>query len=111
MTVTFPDDDVKFEGFHGDTFQKVFTIKDSSGTIINLTGATFRFLLGALNESSSGVTVTNGNTTGQVTVTVTYTAMEALTVGDYDIALEMTDSNSIRTTLFTGTYTVLEDVR
>jgi hypothetical protein len=37
--------------------------------------------------------------------------MEALTVGDYDIALEMTDSNSIRTTLFTGTYTVLEDVR
>jgi len=108
----FPNDEVEMEGFEGDTFLKTFTIKDDAGNIIDITGATFRLKLGSINESTSGVTITNGGATGEVEIKISYTAMEALAADDdYEIALEMTDASGVRTTLFTGTFTVLEDVR
>ena len=109
MTEIYPDDGVRLTGFAGDAFYLLCTVKDSTGTVINLTGATIDFELGSLTEATSGVTVTNGNTAGTITITATDAAMAAITVGDYDISVRYTLSGS-STTLFTGTYSAKTSV-
>lgn len=104
MTETYPDDAVRFAGFVGDAFSMTCTVKYSSGALVNLTGATIDFEMGSLTEATSGVTVTNGNAAGTITIAITDAAMAAITAGDHDISVRYTLSGS-STTLFVGTYT------
>ena len=111
MTVIYKKDNVKLDGFEGDTFRKIITLRDGAGALVDITGATIRMKLGSLNETSSGVTITNGGAAGTITIEVTYTAMAAFIAEyTYDIAVEVTMAG-IRKTLFTGHFIVLEDVR
>lgn len=103
-------DGVEDWAFQGNSFWRKYTLTDANGAPIDLTSATIKFTLGTLNEASSGATVGAGNSSGEVEITITYTAMEALAVGNYDYALE-TLISGIRTTRFTGTFTVKEDMR
>lgn len=103
--------DCFLEAYQGDTFSFVATVKDSAGVAVDLTGATFRFAIGSLiNESTSGVSISAGDSTGIITVIVSYTAMETLTDSEYEMALEYTKSG-IRETIFTATLSLKEDVR
>lgn len=111
MSETYDNDCVQLQGFEGDSFDYTFTVREpTTEALQDLTSYAIRFLLGSINESTSGVTITNGGALGTIRVQITYSAMEALTVGSYDIALEITLSTA-RTTLFTGTFEVLEDHR
>ena len=111
MTVIYKKDNVKLDGFEGDTFRKIITLRDGAGALVDITGATIRMTLGSLDETSSGVTITNGGAAGTITIEVTYAAM-AVFVAEYtyNIAVEVTLAG-IRKTLFTGHFIVLEDVR
>lgn len=109
MTETYPDNAVRLFGFAGDAFYCLLTIKDSTGAAVNLTGATIDFELGSLTEATSGVTVTNGNSAGTITIEANDTAMAAITAGDYQISVRYTLSGN-SSTLFTGTYTAKETV-
>lgn len=101
-TETYPDDAIRLAGFEGDSFNYSVLVMDS-GTPVDLHSATFNFILGSLTEESSGVTIT-GYATGIITVSITNTAMAAITEGDHDIALQYTIGSST-TTLFSGTFT------
>ena len=109
MSDVYPDDAVRLEGFVGDAFYLLCTVKDSGGSAINLTGATIDFELGSITEATSGVSVVNGDTAGTITITANDAAMAAITAGDYDISVRYTLSGS-STTLFTGTYTAKQSV-
>lgn len=109
MSTIYPDDAVRLTGFAGDAFYMLCTVTDSTGSVVDLTGATIDFVLGTLTEASSGVTVTNGTTAGTITVECNDTAMAAITVGDHDISLRYTILGS-SSTLFSGTYTARESV-
>ena len=109
MTVeTYPDNAVRLEGFAGDAFYMLCEVKDN-GSVVDLTGATIDFELGPLTEASSGVTVTNGNAAGTITIEANDTAMAAITAGVHQISVRYTISGC-STTLFTGTYTAKESV-
>ena len=109
MTEIYPDDAVRLAGFEGDAFYMLCTVRDSANALVDLTGATIDLVLGTLVEDTSGVTVTNGNAAGTITVECTDAAMAAITVGDHDISLRYTLSGKSYT-LFTGTYTAKESV-
>lgn len=113
MTITkeFEDDQFEDDGFQGDSFDYLVYVRDGSGALVNLTGFTFTFVLGSLTQSSSGVTVTNGNAAGTVRIQITSTAMSALAVGDHDIALTIVESASVRRTVLAGTYTIKDDLQ
>ena len=105
----YPMDAVAFKEFTGDSFAYAVTLKDETGAVVtlDLSSATFDFIVGTINESTSGVTITGGN--GTVSISVTKTAMAALAAGDHDISLRYTISE-VQRTLFKGTITLLEAV-
>ena len=109
MSETYPDNAVRLFGFSGDALYMLCTVKDSTGAAVDLTGATIDFELGSLVESTSGVTVTNGNAAGTITIVATDAAMAAIVAGTYDISVRYTLSGN-STTLFTGTYTARASV-
>ena len=103
----------------GATFSKVLTLKDSGGTVINLTGyASAEMDLRENPEASSTVlTLTTGNsrvalggTAGTVTLTITASDTAGLTAGDGVYDLEITDGNSNIYRIMEGTYSIRRNV-
>lgn len=106
-TETYPENAVRFSGFVGDSFDYMVTVEDDSGPV-DMSSATFNFVLGSLTEASSGVTI-SGNAGGEITVQITNTAMAAITAGDHDISLQYI-IDTLTNTLFAGTYTAMESL-
>lgn len=103
--------EIDLEAYHGDSLVLPISAVDSLGAPVSLVGATFRFQCGTILETTSGVVIDAGDALGNTKVTVSYTAMSALALGAHDLAFEITFPNGIRETWFTGTLTILEDVR
>ena len=99
----------------GATFGQTLTLKDSSDTLINLTGYTSAEMdLRETPESSSEVlTLTTGNSritlggsAGTVILEISASDTASLTVGDGVYDLELTDANSKIYRIMEGTYSV-----
>lgn len=107
-TETYPNDAVRLYGFAGNALYFLCRVTDTNGAV-DLTGATIDFELGPITEATSGVTVTNGDSAGTITIEATDTAMAAITAGSYAISVRYTFSGK-SLTLFTGTYTAKASV-
>ena len=103
----------------GATFGKTLTLKDASGTVINLTGyASAQMDLRENPEQTNPVlTLTTGNsrialggTAGTVTLTVSATETGNLSAQDGVFDLEMTSGSSVVTRLIEGTYSVRRNI-
>ena len=103
----------------GATFSKVLTLKDSSGTVINLTGyasgemdlrtnhdASTTFL--TLTTSNSRMSL--GGSAGTVTLTVSASDTSGLDVQDGVFDLELTDASSNIYRILEGTFQVRPQV-
>ena len=108
-------------GFHhfifeqGATFQKVLTLKDSAGSVVNLTGYTSAQmdLRTDADQSSAQLSLTTGNSrialgasAGTVTLTISASDTASLTATDGVYDLEIVDANSNVFRIIEGTYTV-----
>ena len=103
----------------GATFSKVLTLKDSAGSVINLTGyASGEMDLRTHHDSSSTyLTLTTGNSrmalvgsAGTVTLTVSATDTSALSIQDGVYDLELTDGSSNIFRILEGTFQVRPQV-
>ena len=100
----------------GDTFPMQFTLKDSSGTAIDITG--FSFLMTV--DPSAAPSDATGNLfqlTGTITDAVNgvfqfpISAMQAdQTPGEYFHDVQMTDAGGFIRTIVTGTFTFEQDI-
>ena len=112
-------------GFHhfvieqGATFSKTLTLKDSSDTLINLTGyAGGEMDLRTHHDSSSAfltLTTSNsrmalGGTAGTVTLTISASDTSGLDIQDGVYDLELTDGNSNIYRILEGTFQVRPQV-
>lgn len=115
MTTTKIDETATIEWtkYQGDSLTIDITEVDETGSPVNYTGATPRLQIGTtINESTSGVSITNGGELGTLLIFVPDTVMATLAVGEYDIAVEVYYSaTAVRRTLFTGTLILEEDIR
>tara|TARA_R110001599_G_scaffold89005_1_gene236073 strand:- start:399 stop:749 length:351 start_codon:yes stop_codon:yes gene_type:complete len=102
----------------GATFSQVLTLKDSSGSLINLTGyASAEMDLRKNPESSAAVvTLTTGNsgitlggTAGTVTLTISAADTADLTAGDGVYDLELVSGSNIYRVL-EGTYSIRRNI-
>jgi len=103
----------------GATFGQTLTLKDSSDTLINLTGyASAEMDLRETPESSSEVlTLTTANsrialggTAGTVTLTISASDTANLTAGDGVFDLEVVDGSSNIYRILEGTYSVRRNI-
>ena len=103
----------------GATFGQTLTLKDSSDTVINLTGYTAVEMDLRENPESSSVvaTLTTGNSraalggaAGTITLSMSATDTANLTAGDGVYDLEITNSSGTVTRLLQGTYTVRRNI-
>ena len=103
----------------GATFGQTLTLKDSSDTVINLTGyASAEMDLRETPESSSEVlTLTTANsrialggTAGTVTLTISASDTNNLTAGDGVFDLEVVDGSSNIYRILEGTYSVRRNI-
>ena len=103
----------------GATFSKVLTLKDSTGSVVNLTG----YAAGEMdlrtdhNASSAFLTLTTSNnrmtlggSAGTVTLTVSASDTSALDVQDGVYDLELTDGSSNIYRIIEGTFQVRPQV-
>lgn len=111
-------------GFHhfvieqGATFSKVLTLKDSSDTVINLTGySSAEMDLRKNADGSEVLTLTTGNSritlggvAGTVTLTISATDTASMSVDDGVYDLEITDASGVVTRLLEGTYSVRPNI-
>jgi hypothetical protein len=114
MSATKIDETTKVEWtrYQGDSLTIDIAEVDSNGASVDYTGATPRLAVGTITETTSGVVVTNGLTAGTLSFFIPDTVMATLAVSDYDIAVEVYyASTATRRTLFTGTLSLIEDVR
>ena len=97
------------------TFGQTLTLKDSSDTVINLTGYTAVEMDLRENPESSSVvaTLTTGNSraalggaAGTITLSMSATDTANLTAGDGVYDLEITDGNGAIYRILEGTYTI-----
>ncbi len=96
--------------YKGDTFQLVLTVKDSAGTLIDLTGATGQAQLkDATNTTVDSFTVTTGGTAGTITLTLSNTDTAALPVGTLKSDVQITSGGTV-TTYLVLRCRVLQDV-
>ena len=108
-------------GFHhfvieqGATFSKVLTLKDSSGTVIILTGYTSAEMDLRTNADASSevLTLTTGNSrvslggsAGTITLTISATDTASMTADDGVYDLEITDASGVIYRILEGTYSV-----
>lgn len=115
MTITKINEtcEVEWTKYQGDSMSIDFTVKvKSTQTPVDISGATIRFAVGTINESTSGVVVTNGGVLGTVAIFIPDTVMDDLVVDEYDMAVELYFAGtSVRYTIFTGTLILEEDYR
>jgi hypothetical protein len=111
-------------GFHhfiieqGATFKHVLTLKDSSDTVINLTGFSAEMDLRKNQDDTSEVitlTVANGRATmggaaGTITLEISASDTASLTVGDGVYDIKLTDSNNKVDRILEGTYSIRGNV-
>ena len=99
----------------GATFGQTLTLKDSNGSVVNLTGyASAEMDLRDNPESSTTIlTLTTGNSgialggsAGTVTLTISATNTNNLAVGDGHYDLEITDGSGNVYRIMEGTYSV-----
>jgi len=102
----------------GATFSKVLTLKDSAGSLVNLTNySSAEMDLRASPETSaviltlttSNSTIALGGTAGTVTLTITAANTAGLTAGDGVYDLEIV-SGSIITRILEGTYSIRRNI-
>ena len=87
----YPINQVRFFGTEKMALDQSFTLKDSAGSAIDLTDATFNFVLGdSITEATSGVTITGGGSAGTITVSITDAAMAGIVAGVYEYGLSYT---------------------
>ena len=103
----------------GATFGQTLTLKDSSDTLINLTGYTSAEMdLRETPESSSEVItlttannrITLGGSAGTVTLTISAADTANLTAGDGVFDLEIVDGSSRVYRILEGTYTIRRNI-
>ena len=103
----------------GATFAKTLTLKDSSDTLINLTGFTTGSMHLRENPDSStlflDISVANGRmvlggSEGTIILTVSATDTADLTASDGVFDLEITSSSGIVSRLIEGTYSVRRNI-
>ena len=93
----------------GATFSQTLTLKDSSGTVINLTGyAEASSAIITLTTGNSGITL--GGSAGTVTLLISSTNTANLTAGDGVYDLEITSGSGVVTRLLEGTYSVRRNI-
>ena len=112
-------------GFHhfiieqGADFKQILTLKDSSGTLINLTGypSAEMDLRKNQDDSSEVLTLTTdnsrislGGSAGTITLEISATDTAALTVGDGVYDLELKDSENKIQRIMEGTYSIRGNV-
>lgn len=111
-------------GFHhfvieqGATFSKVLTLKDSSDSLIDLTGYSGAEMDLRRNADGSEVlTLTTGNSritlggsAGTVTLTISATDTASMTPDDGVYDLEITSGGGVVTRLLEGTYSVRPNI-
>lgn len=102
--VRYPIYAARYFGFEKMALDQVITLKDSAGSLINLTGATFNFVLGSLTEETSGVTIAGGDAAGTITISITDAAMAPIVAGVYTYGLSFTISGKTYSA-GTGTFT------
>jgi len=106
---------VEFTRKRGDTYPIELTVVDTEGTPLNVTGATFLLTVDP-SESPTDATTNLFQSTGTITsalngqVEFPITAGNADQTGTYYFDIQMTDSDSIITTLVTGTITWEQDI-
>mgnify|MGYP000916193735 FL=1 len=112
---------INIERYRGDSHVEVFTVTDSAGAAVNLTGASARFtvkrettdaLADAILTRTSGVGggITLGGAAGTVTVAFVAATMAALDPGRYVYDVEVTLADTTVNTVAEGSFTLLADV-
>ena len=103
----------------GATFRQILTLKDSSGTLINLTGypSAEMDLRKNQDDSSEVITLTTGNSritlggsAGTINLEISATDTAALSVGDGVYDLELVDSSNKIQRIMEGTYSIRGNV-
>lgn len=114
--MTQPADTINICMNRGDTYGLVFTIKDSSGTAIDITGYSFLMTVDPSSEPTdadenlfqiSG-TITDASA-GQVTFTPS-SANTDQTPGVYRYDIQMTTTGSEIRTIVVGTFEIIQDI-
>lgn len=97
----------------GSTFSTVVTITDTDGSVVNLTGYTANSQIRKHATSASATatfSVTNGGTSGQLTLGLDYANTAALTAGRYVYDVEVTSGANVRSRVLEGIVTVTPEV-
>lgn len=103
----------------GATFKQILTLKDSSGTLINLTGypSAEMDLRKNQDDGSEVITLTSANgrialggSAGTITLEISNTDTAALVVGDGVYDLELVDSSNKVLRVMEGTYSIRGNV-
>lgn len=102
-----------FTIYKGTTFSRVFTYKDSTGALIDLTGYTATFTAKpSTTYGTNAIALTGspgivlGGTAGTITLTIDATTTGALTDDLYVYSLRLTSASGIVSGLIKGTITV-----
>lgn len=97
-------------------FGRVFTYKDASGTAIDLTDYTARFVLrqevdtaAPAVELTTGSGVTLGGAAGTITIAITDVVTGTLTDSEYVWGLELTDGDGLKDLLLYGDAVVIKN--
>jgi len=101
----------------GDTFELVITIKDSTGTALDLTSyGDFEIDVRPTDDDSATPILSflfsdfAATALGTLTATKSFSDMEAVEAGTFVYDLQATDGGNIRTTWFYGLFTIIDDV-
>lgn len=105
-----------FSIYAGDSRSLTITVKDPSGNIVNLTGATIKWVLvdaggnsinakDSIAGGSGGITINNA-TAGQCTIQLASADTMNLLTGSYTHEARMIDSANNSSIIFKGTITV-----
>jgi Ethanolamine utilization protein EutJ (predicted chaperonin) len=102
-----------FSMYAGDSRNLIVTVTDPNNNVINITGATIKWVLVngdqvvryKDNQSAGGITITNA-TNGQFQVSITSNDTTSLPPGTYQHEARMIDSSGNSSLLFTGNVTI-----
>lgn len=94
---------LSFARYQKDTFIMPVTLENPDGSPVDLTGATILFALAEYTHVTEGVTVDRNDEAGEITVSVSYSLMDALTPGvEYRFGVVIVWSGDIRNTIIDG---------
>ena len=97
----------------GSTFSTVVTITDTDGSVVNLTGYTANSQIrkhATSANTQATFTITNGGTSGQLTLGLDYANTASLAAGRYVYDVEVTSGANVRSRVLEGIVTVTPEV-